>query len=406
MRCHPVFLPGDELVHACDQLEDVERRKAQCAANASQHKSDEPDGVAASGGIEPQCKRRPSQDSTDVVKPLFGLTYTNKSKYGMKLWPKGKSVKVCFIGSHPKRDQVLHYASEWSRYCSISFVEVKDRSDSEVRVSFKENMASYSLVGTDALRVGKGERTMNLAVIDKSTVLHEFGHVLGLLHEHQSPIKGIVRWNVPKVMAEFKGPPNYWDEEQIQSQILDRYEADGVTGSTYDMQSIMHYSFAKELILSIDGRPPLDSDIPVISELSPTDKLVVEKLYGPPGTKPAPPKEEPQTLPEDADKSKNHISPGEEMKFTFTSDPKEVRKYTIETTGDEADLALTLYGPDIETRFIAAATDGGEDGNPRVVHHLLPAKTYYIVIRAFANGGAFALRISTVVRRFATYRPL
>ena len=28
--------------------------------------------------------------------------------------------------------------------------------------------------------------------------------------------------------------------------------------------------------------------------------------------------------------------------------------------------------------------------------HLQPAKTYYIVIRAFAKGGAFALRISPV----------
>ena len=68
------------------------------------------------------------------------------------------------------------------------------------------------------------------------------------------------------------------------------------------------HRFPKGLILSIDGRPTQDSDFPVISELSPTDKLVVRKLYGPPGTKPAPPKEEPQTLPEDADKSKSKIT--------------------------------------------------------------------------------------------------
>ncbi|XP_065179327.1 uncharacterized protein LOC135809827 [Sycon ciliatum] len=391
---NPVFLPSDEVGDERDQLQDVEQRKAECAANSSKQESDEQDEVAASGGTEPQAERRPSQDSTNVVKPQFALA--NKDR--KNLWAKKKSeaIKVYFTEDHPKRDRVLPIASEWSQHCSISFVEVTDRSDSEVRVSFKEKEGSYSRVGTDALRIPKDECTMNLAVIDKSTVLHEFGHVLGLLHEHQSPIKGIVLWNVPKVMAEFTGSPNYWDEEQIQRQILEPFKADDVTGSTYDMQSIMHYRFPKGLILSIDGRPTQDSDFPVISELSPTDKLVVRKLYGPPGTKPAPPKEEPQTLPEDADKSKNHISPGEEMKFTFTSDPKEKRKYTIETTGDEADLALTLYGPDIETRFIAAATDGGEDGNPRVVHPLLPAKTYYIVIRAFAKGGAFALRISTV----------
>ena len=53
-------------------------------------------------------------------------------------------------------------------------------------------------------------------------------------------------------------------------------------------------SFSKDLILSIDGRPPLDRDIPVIKDLSPTDKAVVEWLYGPPGTKPEPPKEDPR----------------------------------------------------------------------------------------------------------------
>ena len=82
---------------------------------------------------------------------------------------------------------------------------------------------------------------MNLAVVDKSTVLHEFGHVLGLLHEHQSPIKGIVQWDVPKVLEKFRGPPNFWSDEDIRSQILDRYETDSVTGSEYDRWSIMHY---------------------------------------------------------------------------------------------------------------------------------------------------------------------
>ena len=146
-----MFLPSDEVGDERDQLQDVEQRKAECAANSSKQESDEQDEVAASGGTEPQAERRPSQDSTNVVKPQFALA--NKDR--KNLWAKKKSeaIKVYFTEDHPKRDRVLPIASEWSQHCSISFVEVTDRSDSEVRVSFKEKEGSYSRVGTDALRV-------------------------------------------------------------------------------------------------------------------------------------------------------------------------------------------------------------------------------------------------------------
>lgn len=40
---------------------------------------------------------------------------------------------------------------------------------------------------------------MNLGFVDRSTVLHEFGHSLGLIHEHQSPFKGGFEWNREEV---------------------------------------------------------------------------------------------------------------------------------------------------------------------------------------------------------------
>ena len=36
---------------------------------------------------------------------------------------------------------------------------------------------------------------MNLGFVDRSTVLHEFGHSLGLIHEHQSPFPGGFEWD-------------------------------------------------------------------------------------------------------------------------------------------------------------------------------------------------------------------
>jgi len=40
---------------------------------------------------------------------------------------------------------------------------------------------------------------MNLGFVDRPTVLHEFGHALGLIHEHQSPFKGGFEWNKDEV---------------------------------------------------------------------------------------------------------------------------------------------------------------------------------------------------------------
>lgn len=36
---------------------------------------------------------------------------------------------------------------------------------------------------------------MNLGWFDVSAVLHEFGYVLGMIHEHQSPLDKPIDWN-------------------------------------------------------------------------------------------------------------------------------------------------------------------------------------------------------------------
>ena len=58
---------------------------------------------------------------------------------------------------------------------------------------------SWSYIGADAATIPKESFTMNLGFVDRSTVLHEFGHSLGLIHEHQSPFKGGYEWNRDEV---------------------------------------------------------------------------------------------------------------------------------------------------------------------------------------------------------------
>jgi len=82
---------------------------------------------------------------------------------------------------------------------------------------------------------------MNLGISDKATVLHEFGHALGLINEHQSPAEGGFEWNKEVVTKALQGPPNYWDKTTINVNMFNHYDASQITATQYDTKSIMHY---------------------------------------------------------------------------------------------------------------------------------------------------------------------
>jgi hypothetical protein len=102
-------------------------------------------------------------------------------------------------------------------------------------------------------------------------MLHEFGHVLGLIHEHQNPNANIP-WNTNLVEKELSGPPNFWDEETIRYNIFRKYPSD-VLGEyrDFDPKSIMAYFFAPAWTRGLD--------MGNATELSPSDKALVSRIY-------------------------------------------------------------------------------------------------------------------------------
>lgn len=116
-------------------------------------------------------------------------------------WPSGTILKVCFLnGDDKSRAYVASVASTWTRDLSLRLDfglpqgsrDCVARDKSQIRIAFDPQGASWSYVGTQALRVPAGEPTMtlpgpNLALLEPHHVLHEFGHVLGLLHEESHP---------------------------------------------------------------------------------------------------------------------------------------------------------------------------------------------------------------------------
>lgn len=132
----------------------------------------------------------------------------------------------------------MEWANMWSQYADIRFERVNFFFFSDIRIGFDPNDGAWSYIGTDCS--GKW-KTMNLGFIDQGTVLHEFGHALGLIHEHQSPANGGFNWDKEEVINSLSGPPNNWDLDTIEHNMFAKYDKDQLLMTEYDSKSIMHY---------------------------------------------------------------------------------------------------------------------------------------------------------------------
>jgi serralysin len=184
----------------------------------------------------------PKQDSAGTKAALL-------NKYR---WPNGAQVTIRFLeGDQTLQARVQAVAQEWvGPNMARLFLSFKPQNEqkTDIRIAFQRGKGSWSVLGTVCRTVPEPEPTMNFGWIDanspdpvlRSVVLHEFGHALGLIHEHQNP-KGGIPWNEDAVIADLSGPPNNWDLATISHNMFDRYSPDAVSGTEVDSQSIMMY---------------------------------------------------------------------------------------------------------------------------------------------------------------------
>jgi hypothetical protein len=197
-----------------------------------------------------------------------------------KMWADGRLLKIYFLdGSKIQRQRVTEHASKWLKYANVKFDFAATRAASDIRISFQADPGSWSYIGTDNLGIPKNEPTMNFGWLKDDTddteynrvVVHEFGHALGCIHEHQNP-KGGIKWNEAAVYQYFAGPPNNWSKEETYSNVIQKYSIDQLNASTFDGKSIMLYSFPGALIVGGKGTPSN-------TQLSRRDKIFIKKMY-------------------------------------------------------------------------------------------------------------------------------
>lgn len=198
------------------------------------------------------------------------------------MWTAGQQIEVSFLdGERSIQDRVVEAARLWTApgLANLRLVFRRDTNDTPIRISFKHK-GSWSMVGKDCLSLKSLSRaTMNFGwLAEDSTkeelegvVLHEFGHALGLVHEHQSPAGGI-QWNKDAVYEELSGPPNDWDKETIDFNMFEPYSKNETNFTEMDPESIMMYPFPAEWTL--DGFSTGEN-----TKLSAKDKAFIHSQY-------------------------------------------------------------------------------------------------------------------------------
>jgi hypothetical protein len=300
-----------------------------------------------------------------------------------KMWINGSTLRVFFIGgSESQRRLAQEQAGWWTQHANLRF-EFSSAPDAEIRVTFDSNDGAWSYIGTDARNIPQNEATMNLGFLDGGTAAHEFGHAIGLGHEHQNPDGGL-EWNEEVVIRDLSGPPNFWTEAQIRHNVLNKYTVDQIRGTKFDPDSIMLYFFPPSW--TKDGRGTKANEV-----LSALDEAFIASAQAYP-RKAA----EAVELQVDARLSTKAAigKPGEEDLFTF----KIVRggRHLVETLGS-TDVVMKLFGPDSQTLLITEDDDSGIGTNARVVADLIPG-VYYAQIRHYrktAGTGEYRIRVRT-----------
>ncbi len=237
------------------------------------------DSIAAAAEENPNNVGPPTEAelAAGMSNVLNGIDAPSIAAIWRKLWKPGRTLQIAFLGSvnSTVKDKIIHHAEGWLNHANIKFNFISgDYGD--IRITTTPG-GSWSYVGTDAKTINRNDPTMNYGWLYPNTsddeysrvVLHEFGHALGCIHEHQHTDAGIP-WNREAVYAYYARQG--WSRQDVDHNIFRRYSASQLNASSYDRDSIMHYAVPNELTIG-------NWSIGWNRILSNTDETFIKKLY-------------------------------------------------------------------------------------------------------------------------------
>lgn len=210
-------------------------------------------------------------------------------------WRPGETIKVCFrAGTQKARVRVAKHASEWTNYANV-ILDFGDKDNPRscqgdnsegIKIDFVEKGAAagyWSQVGTNSRKVA---HSMNLGDMGRDELpfpeaearrltMHEFGHALGMLHEHQSP-KGNcgVEYHEEALLA--YGALLGWSRDKALSNFIPYSESAELNASEVDRKSIMHYSLPPWIFKAGQNSPCF---VRPNYEISDGDRAFMSRVY-------------------------------------------------------------------------------------------------------------------------------
>jgi hypothetical protein len=320
------------------------------------------------------------------VRPGMGVASRDRMRAALvtaKKWANGRTLRVRFLdGDATVQAKLQPYVHQWSEFANLKF-EFGTAADAEIRISFRQP-GSWSYIGTDALGIPRNEPTMNFGWLTATTsdteysrvVIHEFGHAIGLIHEHQNP-SGNIPWDKPKVYKYYMGPPNNWTKQDVDRNLFQKYSAIETQFSQFDPRSIMLYPIPNEHTIG-------DFAVGWNTVLSDTDRSFIATMYPKAAPRPVP------VLVVGAPATAAAIGAhGEEDLFEFTANSP--GRYLLGTDGS-TDVVMTLFGPNSPSRFVAEDDDSGPGPNALMGVTLASGK-YYVRVRHYRPTGTGSYRV-------------
>lgn len=201
-----------------------------------------------------------------------------------KFWKKGDTIRIKFLtggGYSPELENyVKEYASTWLRYANLYFQYVAENEEADVKIGFDmdERWVTWATIGKDCQSVPQNAPSINFYGLDsyddvadiRGDILRGFGHILGLIFEHQSPDSPI-QFNAK---AKNLLISNYGLSEADAGELMCFYNSDQTNYSEYDPSSIMVLGiYANMLIDKSEATPAFNTDF------SSQDTTFVKQLY-------------------------------------------------------------------------------------------------------------------------------